>query len=221
MTNCKKDMIAPVPTTIYRFLHLDNLEIYLSRSMLHAPNYTPNDGLIYKTIHNLDIQVQRTKASITCDPGGVIHDYVAFYFGRWSPMLLQLKTGQVKGYNEGQEPLIYLVSTVQAVISRGVNFVFSDGHGLVAYTKWYNDLNSLDRVDWSIVDQRYWSDNSEDGDRKRRKQAEFLVHQECPWELVRGITVLSQKVKSKVQEILAKFPKVAQPSIQVEPSWYY
>jgi hypothetical protein len=46
---------------------------------------------------------------------GALHDYVPFYFGFLSPMLLQLKTGRVTGYNEGQEPLVYLKSTVQAV----------------------------------------------------------------------------------------------------------
>ena len=30
-----------------------------------------------------------------------MHDYVPFYFGVLSPMLLQLKTGRVTGYNEG------------------------------------------------------------------------------------------------------------------------
>jgi hypothetical protein len=30
-------------------------------------------------------------------------------------MLFQLKTGRVTGYDEGQKPLIYIVSSVQAV----------------------------------------------------------------------------------------------------------
>ena len=34
------------------------------------------------------------------------------YFGYLAPMLLQLKTGRVAGYQEGQSPLLYLVSTV-------------------------------------------------------------------------------------------------------------
>lgn len=38
-----------------------------------------------------------------------MHDYVPFYFGPLSPMMLNLKTGRVAGYEEDQEPLIYLV----------------------------------------------------------------------------------------------------------------
>ena len=86
---------VPAPTPIYRFLHVDNLAVVLQRGALHAPNHCPKDGLAYKTIHNLDIQNQRRVTKIPCGPRGVIHDYVAFYFGPLSPMLLQLHTGRV------------------------------------------------------------------------------------------------------------------------------
>jgi hypothetical protein len=160
-------MPVPDPTRIYRFIHVENLSIYLQRKALHAPNHTPANGLIYKTIHNLEIQDERKKTKIHGGPGGVIHDYVGFYFGYLSPMLLQLKTGRVEGYDEGQEPLIYLVSTAQDVNASGLRFVFSDGHGIAAFTRWYDDLNDLDNVDWSIVYERYWRDTLNDMDRHR------------------------------------------------------
>jgi len=215
------NIVVPNPTYIYRLLHLENLEALINRLALHAPNHVPSDGLSYKPIHNLDVQARRMNATIPCGMRGVLHDYVPFYFGRWSPMLLQLKTGQVKGYNEGQEPLLYLVSTVQEIATQGLNFVYSDGHGVVAYTKWYDDLKDLDKVDWSIVDQHYWSDNSEDGDRKRRKQAEFLVYQKYPWDLIKSIMVFNRKIKLKVEAIFCKFSNTIHPSIQIEPGWYY
>jgi len=148
-------MVAPIPTPILRFIHIDSLDVCLRRSGCHAPNRTPTDGLTYRTIHNLDIQAQRQLGAIGCGPGGVIHDYVAFYFGPLSPMMLQLKTGQVAGYADGQEPLIYLVSIVQAVASSGATFVFSDGHGIARFTNWFDDLSDLDNVDWNMVNQRY------------------------------------------------------------------
>lgn len=45
-------------------------------------------------------------------------------------MLYQLHTGFVNGYKEGQEPIIYLVSSVQAVDQAGIPYVYSDGHGI-------------------------------------------------------------------------------------------
>ena len=85
-------MNVPTPTPIFRFLHMDNLSVCLQRGALYAPNHTPQDGRVYRTIHNLDIQQQRKIARIPRGPRGVIHDYVAFYFGPRSPMLFQLHT---------------------------------------------------------------------------------------------------------------------------------
>lgn len=124
----------PTPTLLYRLVHVDNLATLLRRAALHAPNSTPNDGLPYRPIHNPNVQVSRHAKPITCGPGGTCHDYVPFYFGPLSVMLLNLKTGRVQGYDEGQAPLIYLVTSVERVQESGCQFVFSDGHGLAAYT---------------------------------------------------------------------------------------
>lgn len=214
-------MTVPTPTPIYRVMHVDNLRICLQCGGLCAPNHTPNDGRTYRTIHNLDIQDQRRVTRIPCGPRGCVHDYVAFYFGYLSPMMLQLKTGQVEGYNEGQEPLIYLVSAVEAVANDTVNFVFSDGHGIATFTQWFDDLSNLDGVDWSMVYQRYWSDNINDMDRQRRKQAEFLVHRFCPWELVQEIAVIDRERKRQVELILEEFMDIMHKPVQVRANWYY
>ena len=49
-------MPIPNPTAIFRFIHVDNLDIYLEHGGIHSPNATPANGLNYKTIHNLEIQ---------------------------------------------------------------------------------------------------------------------------------------------------------------------
>ena len=214
-------MTIPNPTPIFRFLHVDNLEVCLRRGGLHAPNFTPDDGLVYRTIHNVDIQQYRQVARVPCGPQGVVHDYVAFYFGYLSPMLLQLKTGRVEGYGEGQEPLIYLVSTAQAIAQSGTRFVFSDGHGIAAFTHWYDDLADLSRVDWDVVYQKYWADTVDDMDRQRRKQAEFLVHRECRWSLITEIAVLNREMKRRVETILNRFPARMRRNVVIKPDWYY
>lgn len=101
-------MPVPQPTPIFRFIHADNLRLCLDRQRLCAPNHAPDDGRVYRTIHNVGVQTKRQATAIPCGPGGTIHDYVPFYFGYLSPMLLNLKTGRVSGYGEGQTPLIYL-----------------------------------------------------------------------------------------------------------------
>jgi len=211
----------PQPTPIFRIVHIGNLKTLLRRGGLHAPNHTPSDGLPYRTIHHESIQERRQGKAIPCGPGGTVHDYVPFYFGFLSPMLLVLKSGGVDGYNEGQEPLIYIVSTVQAINQAGLDFVFSDGHGVVAYTSWFDDLGDLGNVDWDMVYQQYWADNVNDMDRKRRKQAEFLVHESCPWEQVVEIGTFNAHMKSRVEYEIQQFDPGLGKTVNIRRNWYY
>jgi len=193
----------------------------MRRLTLHSPNFVPHDQLPYRACLDLEVQSARAAVQIPCGPQGVIHDYVPFYFGYHSPMMFKLKTGQVVGYSDGQEPLIYLVSTAQGVKAQDVRFVFSDGHGLARFTAWFDDLKDLDAVDWAMINQRYWSDNINDMDRQRRKQAEFLIHKSCPWDFIDEIVVIDGSVEKRVQTIQDGFPVALRKPIRVERSWYY
>ncbi len=150
---------------------------------MHAPRHEPKDGLVWKAIHNAEIQDKRHIRAIPCGPKGTVHDYVPFYFGYHSPMMLQLHTGQVSGYTERQDPLIYLVCHAQDVAVNGLGFVLSDGQGIAAWTDWFDSLTDLNKVDWKMVAEKWWTPKRDpsDPDRQRRKQAEFLVHKACPW----------------------------------------
>lgn len=214
-------MAVPTPTPILRFLHIDNLSVVMQRGGLHAPNCTPNDGLIYRTIHNLEVQEKRANRPVPCGPRGVIHDYVPFYFGPLSPMMLNLKTGRVPGYTDGQEPLIYLGTMAQTIADSGAPFVFSDGHGIAAFTSWFDDLSQLDKVDWNMVYQRHWTDDANDMDRQRKKQAEFLVHQFCDWSLVQAVIVIDELRKVEVEKIFAGFAPAMHRQILIKREWYY
>jgi hypothetical protein len=150
-----------------------------------------------------------------------VHDYVAFYFGVLSPMLLQLKTGQVPGYGEGQEPLIYLMCSVQAVVAAGLPFVLTDGHSLARWTQFFEEVARLDQVDWDVVGRRYWADTIDDPDRQRRTQAEFLVHRFLPWGLPTEIGVRSDAMKAEVEAILAGRADVERKMVVRRPGWYY
>ena len=211
----------PKKHAIFRLTHVDNLAGILQRNKIHAPNFTLDDGMKYRPIHHQDIQEKRSIRPIPCGPRGVVHDYVPFYFGPLSPMLYVLKSGGVEGYNEGQEPLIYLVTFAEDIADSDCGFAFSDGHGIMNYTQYFDDLSDLSKVDWNMVDERYWRKTVTDPDRMRRKQAEFLVHKYCPWPLIRGIGVINQSIKTKVTIICESFPDSHQPLVQVKSDWYY
>ncbi|MGC1308167.1 MAG: DarT ssDNA thymidine ADP-ribosyltransferase family protein [Phormidesmis sp.] len=57
------------------------------------------------------------------------------------------------------------------------------------------------------------------GDRKRRRQAEFLVHQGVPWSLIRGICVINQTVADEVNRVLTQFGQTT--TVEVRPTYYY
>lgn len=218
---CKRDaqMSIPNPVPVFRLMHVDNVDGCLRRGGMYAPHHIPEDGINYRTIHNIDIQNQRSVCTIPCGVRGTIHDYVSFYFGPRSPMLFQLHTGWVPSYDEGQEPLVYAVSTVDAIVEAGLDFVFSDGHGIAAFSQWYEDIADLDKVDWAAVYVTYWNDTLEDPDRQRRKQAEFLIHVFCPWDVVQEISVLNEAMRQRVTGIIGQH-SISTP-VRIRQEWYY
>jgi len=103
----------------------------------------------------------------------------------------------------------------------GCGFVFSNGHGIAAFTAWFDDVARLDEVDWRIVNERYWKDDVNDMDRQRRKQAELLVHKFCPWALVREIGVMNLEMQRRVEKVLGAFEPAMRPLVGVERDRYY
>ncbi len=167
------------------------------------------------------IKQKRASTFVPCSPGGRVYEYVPFYFAPRSPMLYAIHTGFVHHYTGGQSEIIYLVSSVSAVSRLGLRFVFTDGHPIVQQTRFFNDLAQLVEVDWNVMKQLFWHNTLDDPDRKRRRQAEFLIHQFCPWQAIERIAVYDGTMQSKVQSILVSATAEHQPPVSVERDWYY
>jgi hypothetical protein len=67
--------------------------------------------------------------------------------------------------------------------------------------------------------ERYWRDTPEDPDRKRRRQAEFLVHQGCPWERIIGIGAMTVEAVERTEAALTGAQHV--PPVRRRSDWYY
>lgn len=212
-------MMPPDPTYIFHITALGNLRMILEAGELRAKRRLEQDDTGYTNIAHMTIQEQRTHTPVPCGPGGVLHDYVPFYFGPRSPMLFTLSKGNVEGFRDGQHSIIHIVSTLQSVNAAGLRFVFTDGHGIMALTDFYDDLVHLDKIDWPLMRSRYWADTDEDPDRKRRRQAEFLIHERLPINLIRGIGVMNHQVKEEA-EVLIKNVGLKIP-VAVKADWYY
>lgn len=206
-------------TYIYHITHIKKLPSILRSEGILANNRLKFQPIDYVNMSHQTIQDKRAKINVPCSRGGTLHDYVPWYFAPRSPMLYAIDKGNVQGYEEGQTPVIHLVAAAEDIASENIPFAFTDGHAIMSYSEFYDNLSYLNAIDWEIMKERYWTDTSEDGDRKRRRQAEFLVYQFLPWTLVRGIGVIDDRIKVEVEKILQKFTK--ETRVKVYSEWYY
>jgi hypothetical protein len=209
-----------MPTSIYHITHINNLTSILNLGGLIANSRLRRERINYLDIAHESIQDRRARTRVPCSVGGVLHDYVPFYFAPRSPMLYAIHKGKVEGYAQGQNPVIHLVAEAEAIDASDLAFAFTDGHAVMAYADFYDDLEALEfAIDWELMKSNYWFDKEEDPNRKYRRQAEFLVHQFCPWTLITEIGVINPTIQAQVQRILqnVNYP----PPVRVYPIWYY
>lgn len=202
-------------TTIYHITHLNNLERIIAEGGLRCDRGAQELKAV--NIGHRHIKERRMNRCVPVGPGGTVGDYVPFYFAPRSPMLYAISRGAVEGYADGQRPVIYLCSAAESVEEAGLHWVFTEGHADMDYTDFFDDLKDLDKVDWNLMGARYWRDTDEDGDRTRRRQAEFLVHEFFPWELVSYIGAYDRSIAEKAGEII----KGGSAAVGVERGWYY
>lgn len=209
-----------MPTLIYHITHLENLASILSSDGLLAVNFLRAGGLTYTNLAYENIQDRRARISVPCGAGGVLHDYVPFHFAPRSPMLYTLYRGNVPGYEDGQSSIIHLVSSVEKVHQSDRPFTFTDGHAIMNYSDFYDDINLLDQViDWEVMEAKYWNDTDDDPNRRCKRQAEFLIHEFVPWDLIIGIGVINQTIQQEVWKILQTADQDS--PVRVRSTWYY
>lgn len=205
-----------MPTPIYHITHVNNLSSILNSGGLIACNQLKQQQTNYTDIAHQTIQDRRSTIIVPCSVGGSLHDYVPFYFAPRSPMLCAIYYQKGKIY---QNEVIHLVSETEEIEAFNLNFAFTDGHAIMAFSEFYDDLKDLSQIDWQIMRAKYWNDNNDDNDRKRRRQAEFLVHQCCPWTMIKEIGVINSNIQTKVEKILQN--QKHQPSVKIYSQWYY
>jgi hypothetical protein len=206
-------------TDIFHITSIVNLPNILKNGGLWCDSLVVQRGLAYVSIAHQHIKERRAQQLMPCAPGGSVADYVPFYFAPRSPMLYVIHKGGVEGLKEGQRSILHLVSSTEAVLASGLPFAFTDGHAVMDISRFFTDLKDLNEIDWDVMCSRYWADTLADGDRKRRRQAEFLVYRFFPFTLVETVGVINQSMAQQVADLLR--PLVKKPIVRVTPEWYY
>ena len=212
----------PVQPKIYHITPIDNLASIVDAGWIEADGRRVGQGGGQTSIGMTDIKRRRLfDIDVLCHPGTKVGEYVPFYFCPRSIMLFILYKNNHPdmSYRGGQEPILHLQLDMETAINwadqHGVRWAFSDRNAGSYYTDFYNSRNELDKIDWDAVNETDFRDPLV----KEGKQAEFLIHDTCPWHLVEKIGVLNERIHNQVSAILQNVQH--KPVVTIERTWYY
>lgn len=122
-------------------------------------------------------------------------------------------------YSEGQTPIVHLQAdlfdSIRWANEHCVRWAFSDRNAGTYVAQFYNDVEDLDKINWEAVAAMDFRDMMI----KEGKQAEFLMYESFPWNLIEKIGVRDSVTAKAVQDALAESDH--QPPVHTEPTWYY
>jgi len=215
-------MPIPADPKIYHITHVDNLPGIVSEGGLLSDAVIIARGGPKASIGMSSIKRRRIEScAVHCHPGTRVGEYVPFYFCPRSVMLYVIYRGNHPGltYAGGQEPIVHLEADLNAVIGwadeRGHRWAFSLSNASAKYTQFRSHREDLSQLNWPAI----MATDFRDPEVKEAKQAEFLVYERFPWDLVVRIGVYSASVRSQVEAVLETASH--RPPVVILPGWYY
>jgi hypothetical protein len=213
-------MPIPAQPKVYHILHVDNL------ASVVADGFLWSDAVMAQrqraTVIGMgSIKQRRLHLPISCHTGLTVGACVPFYFCPRSIMLYVIHCANHPelAYREGQQPIIHLEADLHRVVqwanTERRRWAFSLSNAGAIYTKFRAGLSDLHEVNWDAVA----ATDFRPADIKEAKQAEFLIHQSFPWQLVERIGVHSQAVAPVVANAMRGASH--RPVVEVRKDWYY
>lgn len=224
-------MAAPRPTRLFHITAIDNLPAILATNALLSKNGGAAAGIDYQNIAHAGAQGARAVRTVPEPPGGVVHDFVPFYFAPRSPMLYAINGGRVAGCTWRQEDIVHFETTVERVTALGRPFVFYDRNATLAFSTAFTELADLDSaVAWDLLTEppqldgycKYWHNNAADAryaDRMERRQAEFLVRDAVPLSCISRLGVFDAAREARVQAAIAA--SGVSLRVEITRAWYF
>ncbi len=214
--------MPPANPKIYHITHVDNLSSILAAGIIQSDACRVGQCLAGTNIGMTEIKRRRLQElEVDCHPGTRVGEYVPFYFCPRSIMLYILYMGNHPDleYRQGQQPVVHLQADLAATVhwanQHRVLWAFSDRNAGTYFAQFYNDPNDLDKVDWEAVAATDFRDMVV----KEGKQAEFLVYESFPIELVEKIGVIDARMARQVDIVVQGADH--RPLVSVEREWYY
>ena len=213
-------MPVPERPKIYHIVHVDRLPSIISDGCLWSDSESIRRRSPGSTIGMNKIKDRRLKElPLNSYPDLNVGDCVPFYFCPRSIMLYIIYCANHPDldYRGGQEPIVHLEAdlydSVHWANQNGKRWAFTLSNAGSRYFEDRNDLSRLNEIDWTAVQASRWQ-NCQEG-----KQAEFLMAQSFPWQLVNRIGVHSQGIYQQVTNSLGT--NTHRPQIEIKLDWYY
>ncbi len=202
---------------IWRIVHRDNLPWILANG-LHCGNGS-SQSPAWINIGNDELITKRANHSVPIPPGGVLNDYVPFYFTPFSVMMRNINTGWGGVKHRPNDEIIILVSSLPHLKKQGTPFLFSNSHAYYQWAEFYSDLADLDKIDWPILQARDFKRDPNDPAKFERYQAEALVHQHCPVSGLLGIVCYTEKLETSIKQLVNNHGLGL--SVHARKGWYF
>ncbi len=213
-------MPIPVHPKIYHIVHVDNLASICGDGYLWS-DYLMMQRQVGAVIGMGSIKQRRLTLPVSSHPQTFVGQYVPFYFCERSIMLFVIHCANHPelAYRGGQQPIIHLEADLHQVVqwaeANGRRWAFSLSNAGAIYTQFRSELGRLNEINWDAVAAR----DFRPADIKEAKQAEFLVEQSFPWQLVERIGVHSQGIAQRVYAAMNGAGH--RPRVEVRREWYY
>jgi len=211
-------MPVPAHPKLYHICHVDRLASIVARDGLLCDAAAQ---ALNGTVIGMNNIKQRRLHELRLDshPELFVGGCVPFYFCPRSVMLFLIHRHNPElTYQGGQEPIIHLEADMHAVVAwanaNHRRWAFTLSNAGAYYFEDRADVAQLDQVNWQAVQARDWR-----GGLKEGKQAEFLLEQDFPWQLVERIGVSSRRVHGLVANALPVTGH--RPPVQILADWYY
>jgi hypothetical protein len=220
----------PRPLRIFHMTAICNLASIAKSKKLYSNALLQKKKIEYGNIAYQGAQGKRATKMVAKPPGGVIHDYVPFYFAPRSPMLFTINKGNVEGCPHRQQDIVHFMTTVEAVIADQSPYVFYDYNATLSIATCYSDVKNLTKIDWNLFHElpcldgycKYWHsvlDNPKYSLRQETRQAEFLVHKSVPLKLIGLVGAYNEAKAAEVSQIFEEAG--IELEVQAKPEWYF
>jgi hypothetical protein len=209
--------LNPEKALIFRIVHVANVPWILDHG-LHCRN-SPEQDPGFVNIGSADLIDKRSRRAVPVPPGGVLSDYVPFYFTPFSIMMFNVKTGWGGITRREHRDIVIFVSSIHRVRELGLPFIFTNQHAYPVETEFFNRVEDLDRIDWPLLQSRIFKTSDSDPGRQVRYQAEALVHQRVPLAALLGIGCHDATVRDGLQSMVDA--RGLDLTIKVTPNWYF